>query len=161
LLLLNEIPFFGRSGGASGGIFGNNRTTLSDCFLALAVCEDNLAGLEKFAAAPEVTLDDILARVIDQLTTLIAFVAMLDPSTADPRLSYMSDRLRGVLATELDAARTGGALRDDVTAEDLMLALALLARTDAAARPAGLGTAAARPATVGRQGFTRRRSIWL
>lgn len=102
--------------------------------LALAVFEDNIVELEALAAKPETTLDDILDEVMDQVTTSIAFVEAINPAARDPRLIVMAERVRNILASKLD--RSIGA---DVTADELMLALemvaALLSRTDEQSRP--------------------------
>ncbi|MFI1912714.1 helix-turn-helix domain-containing protein [Nocardia sp. NPDC020380] len=107
--------------------------------LALAVFEDNITGLEAFAANPEITLEDILTRVIEQLTAVTAVIADLDPSVTDPRMLSLADRLRALLAATLDADRPTTRWRADLTADELVLALALLAsllaHADAATRP--------------------------
>ncbi|WP_297626058.1 TetR/AcrR family transcriptional regulator [Nocardia sp.] len=106
--------------------------------LALAVFENNIESLESFAAAPEVTLDAILTEVIAQLPSAITIVAALDHTATDPHLSALADRLRHLLATKLEPARP--TWRPDLTPDDLMLALAMLAsllsNTEPAARPA-------------------------
>jgi AcrR family transcriptional regulator len=107
--------------------------------IALAVFEDNIADLETLAAEPESTLDDVLSLVIRQLVASIALVEMIDPVTADPRLVGLNERMKKLFAGKLDAARSTGGIRQDVTTEDLLLALAmlaaLLARTDVSSRP--------------------------
>jgi AcrR family transcriptional regulator len=119
--------------------------------LALAVFEENIAGLETRAAEPDATLDDLLAEVIDQLTTSVGFIEMVDPASRDPRLLSMHRRLQRLLARKLDDS--AGAVRGDIGAEDLMLALAMLAgvlsRTDVKSRP----KVASRAWTLLRQGL--------
>jgi AcrR family transcriptional regulator len=102
--------------------------------LALAVFDDNIVGLEALAADPDATLDDILDEVIDQVTTSIAFIEAISPVTNDPQLIAMGERVRNMLAGKLDRS-----IRAGVTADELMLALtmvaALLSRTDEPSRP--------------------------
>ncbi|MFJ4655395.1 helix-turn-helix domain-containing protein [Nocardia sp. NPDC088792] len=107
--------------------------------LTLAVFEDNVTGLETFAANPEITLEDVLDRVIEELTAVTAVVADLDPTTTDSRITGLAERLRTLLAAKLDADRTTTPWRADLSADELVLAVAmlasLLAHADAAARP--------------------------
>jgi AcrR family transcriptional regulator len=106
--------------------------------LALAVFEDNVTDLEALAAEPESTLDDILAEMVEQLTESVGFIGMIDPAPGDPRLLAMRQRLQQIFADKL--GRPANTARSDVSAEDLMLALsmlaALLSRTDKEARAA-------------------------
>jgi hypothetical protein len=52
----------------------------------------------------------------------------------------MNERMKALFSAKLDRARSGGVVRDDVTTDDLLFALAmlaaLLARTDVSSRPA-------------------------
>jgi AcrR family transcriptional regulator len=108
--------------------------------IALAVFEDNIAALETLAAEPGSILDGLLNLVVGQLTDSIGLIEMIDPVTTDPRLVVMNERMKALFTAKLDRARSGGVVRDDVTTDDLLLALAmlaaLLARTDVGSRPA-------------------------
>ncbi|NKY42797.1 TetR/AcrR family transcriptional regulator [Nocardia cerradoensis] len=95
--------------------------------LALAVFEDNVVGLEAYAAQSDTGLDQLLERIVDQVVTSIAFVELIDPSLTDGRLVRMSSRVAALLGDHLDAARACGRVRADLTCQDLMLALAMLA----------------------------------
>ena len=103
--------------------------------LVLAVFEDDVADLEARAAVPTTTLDDILAQMIAQLTTSAAFIEVIDPVPGDPRLVAVRERVQTMFAGILDHS----ALSRDITPDDLMLALSmlatLLARTEATSRP--------------------------
>jgi AcrR family transcriptional regulator len=109
--------------------------------LVLAVFQENIRGLESFAAQQDSTLDDILSVVIEQVTDVIACIPMLNPqlNPNNPKLAALNDRITTVFATKLDAAQACGRIRRDITVDDLMLALAmfatLLSHADADARP--------------------------
>jgi AcrR family transcriptional regulator len=107
--------------------------------IALAVFEDNISALETLAAQPGSTLDGVLDLVVAQLTASIGLIEVIDPVTTDPRLAVMNERMKALFTAKLDRARSSGAVRDDVTTDDLLLALAmlaaLLARTDVSSRP--------------------------
>lgn len=82
----------------------------------------------------------MLSVVVDQLIASIAFIAMLNPATAaDPRLSGPNERVQALLAGKLERARAAGEIRGDVTTQDLVLALGMLAGLlrgmEAASRP--------------------------
>jgi AcrR family transcriptional regulator len=106
--------------------------------IALAVFEDNISDLETVAAQPESTLDAVLSLMIDQLVDSIALIEMIDPVTTDPRLVALNMRMKNLFMGKLDIARAAGVIRRDVTTDDLLLALAmlaaLLARTDVSSR---------------------------
>ncbi|MGW0246156.1 TetR family transcriptional regulator [Nocardia goodfellowii] len=108
--------------------------------LALAVFEDNIAELERISAAPDATLEQVLAAVVAQLTDSIGLVAIVDPMTDDARLVSQNARMTVLFGDRLAAARATGAVRSDITVGDLLLTLGMysgiLARTDPARRPA-------------------------
>lgn len=108
--------------------------------IALTVFEENITQLEQLAARPGTTLNTMLSAMVEQLITSIAFVAMLTPAgPADPRLSDAGDRVRRLLTDALAAAHANHEIRDDITTEDLVLALGMVAgllrSADAADRP--------------------------
>ncbi len=103
--------------------------------LALAVFEDNVAGLESYAAHPDTGIDQMLNLIVDQVVTSIAFVELIDPPLSGGPLARMSARVGTMLAGLLERARYRGAIRADLTATDLMLALSMLAALLARAAP--------------------------
>ena len=106
--------------------------------LALAAFEDNVAELEVMAAEPGCTLDQLLEAITRQTIDSIAFVDMVTTGTADARLEAVSDRVKETLAGPLRAAQQSGRVQKSLTADDLMLAIgmvaALVAKTPAASR---------------------------
>lgn len=96
--------------------------------LALAVFEDSVADLEALAAEPGTTLADMLALLTEQTIASTAFIDMVSvPSAGDLRVVEVRDRVAGLLAGTLAEARRAGRLREDVTADDLVLAVGMLA----------------------------------
>ncbi|MGW0808571.1 TetR/AcrR family transcriptional regulator [Nonomuraea sp. NPDC002799] len=95
--------------------------------LALAVFEDSVAALEALAAEPGATLDDVLALVTEQTIGSTAFIDMVSVSPADPRMDAVRERMAHLLAGVLAEARKAGRVRADLTTEDLVLAVGMLA----------------------------------
>ncbi len=94
--------------------------------LAVTVFEDNVAELEALAGDPSATLADVLALVTDQAISSVAFVEMMSPSVADPRLECIVERVSGVLSTKLPGAIRAGTVRDSLSAEELFLAVEMV-----------------------------------
>lgn len=107
--------------------------------LAIAVFDEKIAALETFVDRPESTLDDLLNRVIEQTLVSTAFIDMITADVHDPRVLHLSERFIGVvgrlLTREQEARRIGG----HVSADDVVLAVSMLAgilaRSDADDRP--------------------------
>lgn len=97
--------------------------------LALAVFDENIVELQDMAADPDSTLDDLFFRLlVDQITTSIVFVEVIKPvSFGDSRLNSAGTRLTDLLEERLDEARRTGKIRESVTAEDVILAIAMFA----------------------------------
>ncbi|MEU8248866.1 helix-turn-helix domain-containing protein [Nonomuraea sp. NPDC048916] len=108
--------------------------------LALAVFEDSVADLEALAAEPGTTLDDVLALITEQTIASTAFINMVSaPPRPDPRIVEVRDRVARLLEGRLSEARRAGRVRADMTADDLVMAVgmlaSLLANIPAAERP--------------------------
>jgi AcrR family transcriptional regulator len=96
--------------------------------LALAVFEDGVAELEALAGQPTSTLDDVLELLTEQAIASTAFVTMVSvPARPDPRLLALRDRVSRQLEGGLERARSEGRVRGDVTADDLVLAVGMIA----------------------------------
>ncbi|MEU0481043.1 helix-turn-helix domain-containing protein [Streptosporangium sp. NPDC006013] len=96
--------------------------------LALAVFQDSVADLEALAAEPGTTLADMLALLTEQTIASTAFIDMVSvPAAGDLRVVEVRDRVADLLAGTLAEARRAGELREDVTADDLVLAVGMLA----------------------------------
>ncbi|MGN9842186.1 TetR family transcriptional regulator [Nonomuraea sp. H19] len=97
--------------------------------LAMAVFEDGVTELEALAAEPGTTLADVLALITEQAIASTAFIDMVTqpPLAPDLRVLEVRDRLANLLAGILPDARRTGAVRADVTADDLVLVVGMLA----------------------------------
>lgn len=95
--------------------------------LALAVFEDGVAALEELAAKPGTTLADVFALITEQAIASTAFIDMVSVPPADPRVLVVRDRVAELLAGPLSKARRDGDVREDVTTEDLVMAVGMLA----------------------------------
>ncbi|GAA3041277.1 helix-turn-helix domain-containing protein [Streptosporangium longisporum] len=96
--------------------------------LALAVFEDSVADLEALAAGPGTTLTDVLDLLTEQTIASTAFINMVSvPPEPDPRIIEVRDRVARVLESRLPEARRAGHIRADMTADDLVLAVGMLA----------------------------------
>lgn len=95
--------------------------------LALTVFEDNVVELEELAARPGTALDDLLDRITEQAVRSVAFVRVVTAGEADARLDAVVRRVRAVVEGALDGARGSGAVRDDVGADEVLLAVGMVA----------------------------------
>lgn len=126
-----------RAGVGQGSLYRHFPDRVS---LALAAFEENVADLEAVAAEPGRTLDDLLATITGQIIDSVAFVDIMTPTAADPRLESVVERVTATLTEPLRQAHAAGAVHRSVTADDVMLAVGmvagLVARTAAADRAA-------------------------
>ncbi|AQZ61391.1 Transcriptional regulator, TetR family [[Actinomadura] parvosata subsp. kistnae] len=96
--------------------------------LALAVFEGSVAELESLAARPGTTLDEVLALVTEQAVAQTTFVTMVSlPPQPDPRILAVRDRLARLLESGLAEAQRAGRVRAEVSTDDLVLAVGMLA----------------------------------
>jgi len=122
-----------RAGVGQGSLYRHFPDRVS---LALAVFGDNVDGLEELAARPGVTLEDLLARITEQIIASVAFVGVITAGAADPRLEAVTDRVRGVLAAALGEAQRAGRLRPGLRVDDIMIAIGMVAAFLATVPPA-------------------------
>jgi AcrR family transcriptional regulator len=112
--------------------------------LAVAVFDENITELERFADDPQRTVDDLLELVADQAVVSTAFIELVSMESDDPRVLHLGDRYRGVVSRLVERQRRGSAEASTPDVEDVLLATEMLAfviarapqdlRTDAAAR---------------------------
>ncbi|MET8154636.1 TetR/AcrR family transcriptional regulator [Actinoplanes sp. NPDC049668] len=96
--------------------------------LALAAFDANVAEIEALAADPGRGLDDLFAVLTRQMIDSVAFVDIVTGADrGDPRLQEIHDRVRSALAGAVDGARRTGVLRPEVTVDEVMLAVGLIA----------------------------------
>ncbi|MFX0578549.1 TetR family transcriptional regulator [Nocardia nepalensis] len=131
-----DAPFslIARAAGVGQGVLYRHFPTKES--IALAVFEENIAEIEVLAADQATTVEDVLAVIVDQLTTSAAFIAMIYPTnTEDEQLLQVAWRLLGLIAQKLDDPRQRGGIRADITATDVVLAVAMLAALLAKTEP--------------------------
>jgi AcrR family transcriptional regulator len=92
--------------------------------LALAVFERNVVDLEALASTGA-SLDDLLALLTRQALHSVAFVDMARP--ADERLAVVLRRVGVTLEAALGQARDRGEVRADLSMDDLLLAIGMVA----------------------------------
>ncbi|MDI1463339.1 helix-turn-helix domain-containing protein [Catellatospora sp. KI3] len=95
--------------------------------LALAAFDTNVAEIEALAARPGCDVDELFAALTRQMIDSVAFVDIVTGADRDPRLEAIRDRVRTALVGVVDQARRAGVLRPAVTADDVMLAVGMIA----------------------------------
>jgi AcrR family transcriptional regulator len=124
-----------RAGVGQGSLYRHFPDRVS---LAIAVFTDNVAELEALSAEPATMLDDVLDLITEQTIASVAFIDLLQSFTGEERLRGILKRVTAVLARALRVAQRDGVVGPGVTAEQLLLAVqmvaALLAKTPAEER---------------------------
>ncbi|MCU1405472.1 MAG: TetR family transcriptional regulator [Glaciihabitans sp.] len=122
--------------------------------LAVAVFDDNITELERFAASETSTLVDLFDHVAEQALGSTALIDMLTANLHDPRAEHLSDRLSALVSELLARDRASGRVATSVTQDDVLLAVnmmaVVLARTDPENRP----EVATRARAIFRSAFT-------
>lgn len=95
--------------------------------LAVAVFDENIGELEAFIDQPNATLDGLLDRVIEQALVSTAFIEMISAHAHEPRVVHLGDRLREMVRTVVEREKSAGRLGDHVAADDVVLAISMLA----------------------------------
>ncbi|WP_051027353.1 TetR/AcrR family transcriptional regulator [Nocardia higoensis] len=133
-----DVPMslIARTAGVGQGVLYRHFATKEA--LTLAVFEENIVEVENIAADPGTTVEDVLKVIIDQITASAAFIAMLNPSSDDPRIFEPAFRLLTLLGDKLADPVQRGGIRPGIEATDIVLAVGMVAgvltRTDAASR---------------------------
>ncbi len=120
---LNSIA---RAAGVGPGVLYRHFPTRES--MILAVFDDNVVAIEEVANRPGTTAVDLLDFIVDQIAVSAGFIATIDPTGFDdPRLFEVSRRLVDLIGAKLAATDLRGSLRPELTAEDVVTALAMLA----------------------------------
>ena len=130
-----------RAGVGQGSLYRHFPDRIS---LAVAVFDENIGDLERVASLPDSTLDDLLQEVIDQALVSKALIDLIVAGADDERVAHLGTRVLAVVDTMVTRERSAGRVRADLTADDVMLAISMLAgvltwtpgatRSDTAAR---------------------------
>lgn len=120
---LNSIA---RAAGVGPGVLYRHFPTRES--MILAVFDDNIVEIEQVANRPGTTAVDLLDFIVDQIAVSAGFIATIDPTGFDdPRLFEVSRRLVDLIGAKLTDTDLRGSLRPELTAEDVVTALAMLA----------------------------------
>ena len=95
--------------------------------LAVAVFEENLVEIEELGTRPESTLRDVVDLVTHQAEAAAAFIETIIAQRADARVAAFDDRLRAVLVAKWAQAEQAGEVAPGTDADDLMLAVGMVA----------------------------------
>lgn len=96
--------------------------------IILAVFEENLDQLEAMVANVESTLDELLTEMFDQIVEVaVLFDLFRVADSSDPRLVGIIARLYALLDEKLADDSSRGSVRRGVTAEEIFLAVGMLA----------------------------------
>lgn len=108
--------------------------------LAVAVSDENIAELEALAAKPDATLGDVFDLVTEQAIVSTALINVITSDRHDPRVDRLGSRVSSLAASVLARDQNAGRVAEHVTADDVMLAISMLAgvlaRSDAGERRA-------------------------
>jgi AcrR family transcriptional regulator len=94
--------------------------------LAVAVFQENADELEAIAARPGSTLDDVLRAITDQAIVSTAFFQMIEIERADAAGQELARTIDAILASKLPEARSSGRVPDRISADDVLLGIAML-----------------------------------
>lgn len=108
--------------------------------LAVAVFEENVGDLEDYIAPADRTIDDLMDRVVDQAVVSTALIDLITADLHDARVLPLGERFAAVVSRLVDRERAAGRIGSHIEAEDVMMAVGMLAteiaRADPPARPA-------------------------
>ena len=126
-----------RAGVGQGSLYRHFPDRLA---LAVAVFDDNIADLEALARRPSATLDELLGAISGQAMGSAALIDMIASHRHDARAAPLQERIVALVTDLLARDRSRGLVAPAVTADDVTLAIAMLAfalsRTDEAEKPA-------------------------
>ena len=126
-----------RAGVGQGSLYRHFPDRLA---LAVAVFDDNIAQLEAIAHRPDSTLDELFAAIADQAMGSTALIDTIASHRHDVRAVPLQERIVAVVGELLARDHSRGLVTSTVTADDVTLAIAMLAfalsRTDDAEKPA-------------------------
>ena len=121
-----------RAGVGQGSLYRHfpDRTSL-----AVAVFEENVADLEDYTSPPDRTIDDLLDRVVGQAVVSTAFIELITADLHDPRVAPLGERFGAVVARLVAREHAAGHLGAHIDADDVMMAVGMLATELARAEP--------------------------
>ncbi|MFJ1457043.1 TetR/AcrR family transcriptional regulator [Nocardia sp. N2S4-5] len=127
-----------RAGVGKGSLYRHFPTRAD---VIVAVFEDIVRELERFAAEADSTAWRVIGAIVEQLVASVAFIAVLDPGdSSDGRLYEPGQRVIRLLKAKLAEEDLRGGLRADLTVDEVFVGISMLAgllhKTPTAERPA-------------------------
>ena len=126
-----------RAGVGQGSLYRHFPDRLA---LALAVFDENIDELEAAVVGSDAPIDALIDRVIAQALVSTGLIDLITAHPHDPRVERLGRRVQELTRRALEQERTAGRIAEHVEADDVLLAISMLAgvlsRTDAAERPA-------------------------
>ena len=147
-----------RAGVGQGSLYRHFPDRLS---LAVAVFDDNVSQLERLADAEGATLSDLFDQVTEQAMVSSALIDLIQLERHDPRSEALAARVLDVVAALVERDRERGRIRATVEAEDVMLAITMLALTLSKSDAEERAASAARGRAIFRAAFGYRPGILL
>jgi AcrR family transcriptional regulator len=126
--------------------------------LAVAVFEENVHELEAATAADDRTIEDLLDRVVAQAMVATSFIELLTANVHDPRIAPLGIRFHAVVARLLALEQALGHVGEHIDADDVTMAVGMLATELARAAPLQRPEVARRARALFRAAFVPRTS---
>ncbi|WNM26562.1 helix-turn-helix domain-containing protein [Demequina capsici] len=104
--------------------------------LAFAVFDENMEQLEALCAGGPLTLRRLGHEVSHRAAGVAPLLALVTQVPEDPRLMALESRMRALLTAARDHARHSDRIRSDVTIDDLLTAISMVAALTASTPPA-------------------------
>lgn len=104
--------------------------------LVFAVFEENMERLEAHAAASPMTVRDLAFEVASGTSGIAPMLSLVTQAADDPRLIALEERTRALLTDARERDLASGRLRPDLTVEDLLAAMSMIAALTASTPPA-------------------------
>ncbi|WP_371029700.1 TetR/AcrR family transcriptional regulator [Pseudoclavibacter sp. JSM 162008] len=95
--------------------------------LALAVFGDAVVELEELMQSPSAGLADLLDLIVQQMLVSVGLIQLTLTDVGDAHGSTVRDRMLTVLDIALPRERSAGRVGSDISAEDVLLLLSMLA----------------------------------
>lgn len=124
--------------------------------LAVAVFEENVADLEDYTAPDDRTIEDLMDRVVDQAVVSTALIELITEDLHDARVVPLGERFAAVVSRLVDRERAAGRIGSHIEADDVTMAVGMLATEIARAEPSARPAVASRARALFRAAFAPR-----
>jgi AcrR family transcriptional regulator len=113
-----------RAGVGQGSLYRHFPDRVS---LGVAVFDENIGELERLAAHPGTTVEDLFDAVADQVVGSKALIDLITDHRHDPRAERLGARVTAVADILLARGQAAGTIGPQVDGADVMLAISMLA----------------------------------